>query len=55
MAAFCSCCRAEITLKPEACPVCGTPRHGMSPPTDLLHTLDAEADPQEMSKGSEAD
>lgn len=29
MAAFCSCCGAEITLKAEACPVCGTPRHGM--------------------------
>lgn len=31
MAAFCGCCGAEITLKAEACPVCGTPRHGMSP------------------------
>ena len=29
MAAFCTCCGAEITLKAEACPVCGTPRHGM--------------------------
>lgn len=29
MAAFCGCCGAEITLKAEACPVCGTPRHGM--------------------------
>jgi len=29
MAAFCMCCGAEITLKAEACPVCGTPRHGM--------------------------
>ena len=28
MAAFCTCCGAEITLKAEACPVCGTPRHG---------------------------
>ncbi len=32
MAAFCACCGAEITLKAEACPVCGTPRHGMLPP-----------------------
>ena len=32
MAAFCSCCGAEITLKAEACPVCGTPRHGMGKP-----------------------
>lgn len=32
MAAYCSCCGAEITLKAEACPVCGTPRHGMSKP-----------------------
>jgi predicted amidophosphoribosyltransferase len=29
MAAFCACCGAEITLKTEACPVCGMPRHGM--------------------------
>ena len=29
MAAFCACCGTEITLKAEACPVCGTPRHGM--------------------------
>jgi len=29
MAAFCACCGAEITLKAEACSVCGTPRHGM--------------------------
>jgi hypothetical protein len=32
MAAFCTCCGAEITLKAEACPVCGTPRHGMLQP-----------------------
>jgi hypothetical protein len=31
MAAFCSCCGAEITLKAESCPVCKTPRHGMMP------------------------
>ncbi|MDT7812583.1 MAG: hypothetical protein QOH35_4446 [Acidobacteriaceae bacterium] len=39
MAAFCACCGAEITLKAEACPVCGTPRHGMLPP-DLQPALD---------------
>ena len=39
MAAFCACCGAEITLKAEACPVCGTPRHGMLPP-DLQPPLD---------------
>ncbi|HEX3940595.1 MAG TPA: hypothetical protein VHX11_03840 [Acidobacteriaceae bacterium] len=31
MPAYCSCCGAEITLKAEACTVCGTPRHGMMP------------------------
>lgn len=31
MAAFCVCCGAEINRKAEACPVCGTPRHGMLP------------------------
>lgn len=31
MAAFCGCCGKEITEKAEACPVCGTPRHGMWP------------------------
>jgi hypothetical protein len=54
MAAFCECCGAQITLKPQACPVCGTPRHGMSPP-DLPHTLDAETDPQETAKRVEAE
>jgi hypothetical protein len=39
MAAFCACCGAEIKLKAEACPVCGTPRHGMLPP-DLRPPLD---------------
>jgi hypothetical protein len=43
MAAFCACCGAEITLKAEACPVCGTPRHGMLQP-DLLPTLDVGVD-----------
>jgi hypothetical protein len=32
MAAFCGCCGAEISDWAEACPVCGTPRHGMIPP-----------------------
>ena len=43
MAAFCACCGAEITLKAEACSVCGTPRHGMLP-HDLLPNPDASAD-----------
>jgi hypothetical protein len=37
MAAFCGCCGALITGKAEACPVCGTPRHGMlslDPPSE---------------------
>jgi hypothetical protein len=47
MAAFCACCGAEIKLKAEACPVCGTPRHGMLPP-DLRPPLDKGANtPQE--------
>jgi uncharacterized membrane protein YvbJ len=29
MAAFCTCCGAAITLKSVACPVCGSPSHGM--------------------------
>jgi hypothetical protein len=43
MAAFCACCGAEITLKAEACPVCGTPRHGMLPP-DLLSAMLSRSD-----------
>jgi len=31
MAAFCICCGTEITRRVEACPICGTPRHGMLP------------------------
>jgi hypothetical protein len=34
MAAFCGCCGAEITPRAEACPICGTPRHGMAEPPD---------------------
>ena len=41
MAAFCACCGTEITLKAEACPICGTPRHGMLP-SDFLSTLDTD-------------
>jgi hypothetical protein len=47
MAAFCACCGAEITLKAEACPVCGTPQHGMWPQPELLMTSNAGSDPQE--------
>jgi hypothetical protein len=43
MAAFCACCGAEITLKLEACPACGTPRHGMMPP-ELRPKLDLDRD-----------
>jgi hypothetical protein len=43
MAAFCTCCGAEITLKAEACPVCGTPRHGMLQ-SDRPLTLDVDKD-----------
>jgi hypothetical protein len=47
MAAFCSCCGAEITLKAEVCAICGAPRHGMLPP-ELQPPLDRGADgPQE--------
>ena len=47
MAAFCACCGAEITLKAEACPVCGTPRHGMTQP-DLLLTIDVDTEPSQV-------
>lgn len=49
MAAFCTCCGAEITLKAEACPVCGTPGHGalqfdqslaLGVDTDLSQTIE---------------
>lgn len=43
MAAFCTCCGAEITLKAEACPACGAPRHGMLRP-DSLPGLDIGVD-----------
>jgi hypothetical protein len=47
VAAFCACCGAEITLKAEACPVCGTPRHGMSQP-ELLLTMDVDTEPSQV-------
>jgi len=46
MAAFCACCGAEITLKAGACPVCGTPQHGMAQP-DLLPALDLDRNPSQ--------
>jgi predicted amidophosphoribosyltransferase len=52
VAAFCECCGAEITLKAEACPVCGTPKHGMAQP-NLLLTSDESTEPsQEDVKAS---
>ena len=51
MAAFCACCGTEITLKAEACPICGTPRHGMLPP-ELFSTFDIDPEtPQENFPG----
>jgi hypothetical protein len=50
MAAFCSCCGAEITLKAQACPVCGTPQHGMLPP-DLQPELDIAPDATQEDVG----
>jgi len=48
MAAFCTCCGAEITLRAEACPVCGAPRHGMlqsdRPLTFDVHTDQSQKD-----------
>ncbi len=52
MAAFCACCGAEITLKSEACAVCGTPRHGMLPP-DLQPALDIGVEPPQDSPEGE--
>ena len=43
MAAFCTCCGTEITLKAGACPVCGAPRHGMLQ-SDRPRTLDVDTD-----------
>ena len=52
MAAFCACCGAEIKLKAEACPVCGTPRHGMLPP-DLQPALDKGTNASQDEIGGE--
>ena len=46
MAAFCACCGAEITPKAEACPICGTPQHGMLDP-ELLLAFDQSSEPPE--------
>ena len=53
MAAFCTCCGAEITRRAEACPVCGTPRHGMLP--DLQRPLGAgkNLSPEKIKDASE--
>jgi hypothetical protein len=51
MAAFCGCCGAEITLRAEACPVCGTPRHGMlspNPPLDASSEGPAQRSHQQL-------
>ena len=52
MAAFCACCGAEITVKAEACPVCGNPLHGMSM-SDLPLAVDIDTDPsgEDISTG----
>lgn len=50
MAAFCGCCGAEITERAEACPVCGTPRHGMIPaglPSSLKDEAGASCCPEQ--------
>lgn len=46
MAAFCAYCGAEITLKTEACSLCGTPQHGMLQP-DLLPAFAVITEPSE--------
>jgi hypothetical protein len=51
VAAFCVCCGAKITLKAEACPVCGNPRHGMLQPDPLL-TLDIGVDVSQQDEKS---
>lgn len=49
MAAFCTCCGAEITRKAEACIVCGTPLHGMMPANATLSTNNLTPVPPETS------
>lgn len=41
MAAFCTCCGAEITLKAQVCPVCGSPQHGMAQPDPFDDGVDS--------------
>jgi len=53
MAAYCSCCGAEITLKAEACPVCGMPQHGMLPP-DQGPVAYPEGSPRQASNHPES-
>ena len=45
MAAYCTCCGAEITLKAERCAVCGTPTHGMIPSEKAGLSCPAEETP----------
>jgi hypothetical protein len=45
VAAFCTCCGAEITRKPQACPNCGAPRHGMFPPEGQILQKSGEDHP----------
>jgi len=58
VAAFCACCGAEITLKAEACPLCGNPLHGMSksyvPPRFDLDTESSREDIRNGRKPSNA-
>jgi hypothetical protein len=52
VAAFCACCGAEITLKAEACPVCGAPRHGMlRPDLTLTEDVDRVSSPVDAGNG----
>lgn len=55
MAAYCTCCGAEITLKAEACPVCGAPRHGTLR-SDQSEIIGAQIGPVQdgLNIGSEA-
>lgn len=48
MAAFCACCGAEITRRVEACPVCGTPRHGMFPDPQDPTGADEDRSPEKI-------
>jgi hypothetical protein len=55
MAAFCACCGAAITLKAQPCPVCGTPRHGMSQPDQpVTNDRRSPSPPQDTSIDSKS-